>query len=111
MQKLIDDKGWGSAISNTPRFVTKVVYKFYANLSDNIVVQRESQFEKILLGAMSMSFPLELLVSSSAYLFLKIFSFENEHVLNDVGTEMLRYKCAWPKTNVLMVVDIMASIR
>ena len=36
--KLVEDKGWGSTMSNIPCFATKVVHKFYANLSDNIVV-------------------------------------------------------------------------
>ena len=38
VQKLVEDRGWGFTISNIPRFVTKVVDEFYANLSDNIVV-------------------------------------------------------------------------
>ena len=59
VQTLTEDRGWKSTINNIPRFVTKVVHEFYANLSDNIVVQGEPQFEKCLLGAMSMSFPLE----------------------------------------------------
>ena len=42
MQKLIKDRGWESTISNIPRFVTKVVHEFYANLSDNIVVQGQA---------------------------------------------------------------------
>ena len=47
VQKLMDDKSWKSTITNIPRFVTKVVHEFYANLSDNMVVQGDSQFEKV----------------------------------------------------------------
>ena len=49
VQKIIEDKGWGSTISNIPQFITKVVHEFYANLSDNIVVQDEDQCEKVFL--------------------------------------------------------------
>ena len=41
IQILIEDKGWGFTISNIRRFIIKVVHEFYANLSDNIVVQGE----------------------------------------------------------------------
>ena len=30
VQKIVEDRGWGSTISNIPRFVTKVVHEFYA---------------------------------------------------------------------------------
>ena len=43
----MDKRGWGPTISNIPRFVTKVVHEFYANLSDNIVVEGEDQYEKV----------------------------------------------------------------
>ena len=72
VQRLIEDRSWMSTISNIPRFVTKVVYEFYANLSNNIVVQRDPQCEKSLLGVMSMSFPLEPFVSTSTFQSLKI---------------------------------------
>ena len=72
VQKLIKDIGWVSTVSNIPRFVTKVVHEFYANLSDNIAVQGETQCEKSLLGAMSMSFPLKPFVSTSTFLSVKI---------------------------------------
>ena len=41
VQKIVDERGWGSTMSNIPRFVTKVVHEFYANLSDNIIVEGE----------------------------------------------------------------------
>ena len=47
VQKIVDEKGWDSTMSNIPRFVTKVVHEFfYANFSDNIVIEGEDQFEK-----------------------------------------------------------------
>ena len=39
VQKLVEDRGWESTVSNTPRFVPKVVHEFYINRSDNINVQ------------------------------------------------------------------------
>ena len=47
VQKIVDERGWGSTVSNIPRFVTKVVHEFYANLNDNIVIEGEEQFEKV----------------------------------------------------------------
>ena len=47
VQKIVEDRGWESTISNIPRFVTKVVHKFYANLIDNIIVEGEASFEKV----------------------------------------------------------------
>ena len=41
LQKIVDERGWGSTVSNIPIFITKVVHEFYANLSDNIVVERD----------------------------------------------------------------------
>ena len=40
-------RGWESTVSNILRFVTKVIHKFYANLSDNMLVEGEDQFEKV----------------------------------------------------------------
>ena len=34
------------------------------------------------------------------------FVFEKDYVLDDVAIEFLGYKCVWPKTNVLKVVDL-----
>ena len=34
-------------MSNIPHFVTKVVHEFYANLSENMVIEGEEQFEKV----------------------------------------------------------------
>ena len=59
VKKLVEDKSWESTITNTPRFVTKVVHEFCANLSDNIVVQGKPSLKKCLLGTISISFPLE----------------------------------------------------
>ena len=32
--------------------------------------------------------------------------FEKDYMLDDVATELLGYKCVWPKTNVLMIVNL-----
>ena len=42
VQKLVEDRSWESIVTNIPRFITKVVQEFYANLSDNIIVQGEA---------------------------------------------------------------------
>ena len=47
VQKIVEERGWGSTISIIPRFVAKVVHEFYANLSDNIAVPREPRFENV----------------------------------------------------------------
>ena len=39
-------------------------------------------------------------------LFPENFNFDKEYVLDDVATELLRYKCVWPKTSVLRVADL-----
>ena len=44
VQKIVEDRGWESTITNILRFVTKVVHEFYANLSDNIVVKVKPSF-------------------------------------------------------------------
>ena len=41
VERIVCEKGWESIVSNIPRFVTKVIHEFYANLSDNIVVEGE----------------------------------------------------------------------
>ena len=43
----MSERGWGSTVLNIPYFVTKVVHEFYANVSDNILVEGEEQFEKV----------------------------------------------------------------
>ena len=58
VQKLVKDRGWESNITKIPRFVTKVVHEFYDNLSDNIVVQGEAQFEKLFVKGHVYEFPL-----------------------------------------------------
>ena len=107
LQKLVEDRGWESTISNIPRFVTKVVHKFYANLSDNIPVQGEPQFEKVFVRSHIYEFYPRTAICE--YLNIPIpenFNFEKEYVLDDVAAELLGYKCVWTKTNVLRVVDL-----
>ena len=52
---------------NIPHFVTKVVYEFYPNLSDNIVIKGKDQFEMV-------------------------FVRRHVYVLDKVATELLGYK-------------------
>ena len=63
VQKIVEERGLGSTISNIPWFVTKVVHEFYVNLCDNMVVQGEDQFEKVFVRGTSISFLLGLFVS------------------------------------------------
>ena len=81
IQKLIEDKGWESTVSNIPRFVPKVVHEFYVNLNDNIVIQGNHNLRKSLLRVISMSFPLELFVSASTFLSLKILTLKKSMFL------------------------------
>ena len=93
IQKLIEDRGWESTISNIPRFIAKVVHEFYANLSDYIVVQGEPQFEKVFVRGHVYEFSSRAICE---YLNIPIpenFTFEKEYVIDDVATELLGYKC------------------
>ena len=91
---------------NIPRFVTKVVHEFYANLSDNIVIEREEKFEKVFVREHVYEFSPRVI---SEYLNISIpedFVFEKDCVLDDVTTELLGYKTTWPKINILRVADL-----
>ena len=95
MKRLWRIGGWGSAIFNIFQFVTKVVHEFYANLSDNIVVQGEDQFEKVVVRGYIFEFsPMGI----CEYLNITIpenFTFEKDYVLDYVATKLLGYKCVW----------------
>ena len=115
VQKLIENRSWESAISNIPRFITKVVHESYANLSDNIVVQGKAQFEKVFVKGHVYKFSPRVI---SEYFNIPIpgnFNFEKEYVLDDVATELLGYKCVGLKPMLLGLsispTNIMASIR
>ena len=106
VQKIMDERGWGSIVSNIPRFITQVVHEFYANFSDNIVVEGEDQFEKVFVRGHVYEFSPRVI---SEYLNISIpahFNFEKYYVLDDVATKLLGYKTFWPKTNVLRVPDL-----
>ena len=47
VERIVCERGWESIVSNIPRFVTKVIHEFYANLSDDMLVEGEEQFEKV----------------------------------------------------------------
>ena len=110
VQKIVEDRGWVSTISNIPRFITKDVHEFYANLSDNIVVQGETQFERVFVKGHIYEFSPRLIYEYLNIPILENFEFEKDYVLDDVATELLNYKCVWPTTNVLRVVTLPLSI-
>ena len=93
-------------MTNIPKFVTKVIHEFYANLSNNIVVKRESKFEKVFVRGHVYDFSPRII---SEYLNISVpedFNYEKDYVLDDVASELLGYKTTWPKTNVLRVADL-----
>ena len=93
-------------MTNIPRFVTKVIHKFYTNLSDNIVVKGESEFEKVFMRGLVYDFSPRII---SEYLNISVpedFNYEKDYMLDDVALELLGYKTTWPKPNVLRVVDL-----
>ena len=99
-----------------------MVHEFYANLSDNIVVQGEDQFEKffvrghiyefspgVICEYLNTTIPENFTLVIYEYLNITIpenFTFEKDYALDGVEIELLRYKCVWPKTNVLRVADL-----
>ena len=106
MQKLIKNKGWGSTIRNIPRYVTKAVHEFYANLSDNIVVPSESQFEKVYVRGNVYEFSRRAICDYLNILVPENSNFEKDYAIDDIATELLGYKCVWPKTNVLRIAEL-----
>ena len=82
------------------------MHEFYANLSNNIVVKGEDQFEKVVVRGHIYEFPPTVICEYLNITIPENFSFEKEHVLDDVATELLGYKCMRPKTNVLRVADL-----
>ena len=93
-------------MSNISCFVTKVVHEFYSNLSDNIVIEGENQFQKVFVRGNVYEFSPRVI---SEYLNISIpedFVFEKDYALDEVATELLGYKTTWPKTNVLKVADL-----
>ena len=96
----------GSTISNIPRFITKVVHEFHANLSDNILVKGEEQFEKVFVRGHVYEFSPRVI---SEYLNISIpedFVFEKDYVLDDVAFELLGYKTRWLRTTILRVANL-----
>ena len=100
---MIEDRGWGSTINNIPRYVTKVVHEFYANLSDNITVPGESQFEKVYVKGHVYGFSPRATCECLNIPVPEDFNFEKDYALDDIAIELLGYKCVWPKTNGLKV--------
>ena len=105
VQKIVDERGWVSIVSNIPRFVTKVVHEFYANFSDNIVVEGEDQYEKVFVMGHFYEFLPRVICEYLNISILENFNFEKYYVLDDVVIEFLGYKTVWPNTNVLRVAD------
>ena len=86
--------------------MTKVVHEFYANLSDNIIVQGEPQFKKVFVRGHIYEFFPRAIYEYLNLPFPKNFNFEKEYVLDDVTLELLGCMCLWPKTNILKVADL-----
>ena len=73
-------------MSNIPRFVTKVIHEFYANLSDKILVEGEDEFKKVFVRGFVYAFSPRVI---SEYLSISIpenFNYERDYVLYDVAT-------------------------
>ena len=83
-----------------------VMYEFYANLNDNIIVQGEAQFEKVFVRGHIYKFFLRVISEYLNIPILENFNFEKEYALDHVAIELLGYKYMWPKTNVLRVANL-----
>ena len=82
------------------------MHEFYANLSDNIVVQGEDQFEKFFVRGHIYEFSPGVICEYLNTTIPENFTFKKDYALDGVEIELLRYKCVWPKTNVLRVADL-----
>ena len=80
-------------MSNIPRFVTKAIHEFYANLNDSILVEGEDFSPKVISEYLNIPIP-------------ENFNFERDYILDDVASELLGHKTNWPRTNVLQVADL-----
>ena len=93
VQKIIEERGWESTVSNVPRFVTKVVNEYYANLNDNIAVPGEIFFWKVYVRGHIYDFSPRASCTYLNIFVLDVDQNEKEYVLDDVVTELLGYKC------------------
>ena len=82
VEQIIVERGWESIVTNIHRFVTKVIHEFYANLSDNIVVKRENEFEKVIVKAVY-DFSPGIISEYLNILVPKDFNYEKDYVLDD----------------------------
>ena len=106
VERIVCERGWEFTISNIPRFVTKVIHEYYANLSDNIVVEREDVYEKVFVKGHVHDFSPRVI---SEYLNISIpknFNLERDYALDDVTTELLGHKTNWSRTNVLRLANL-----
>ena len=71
-----------------PRFVTKVVHEFYANLSDNIVVEGEDQYKKVFVRGHIYEFSLRVICEYLNTSIPESFNFEKDYVLDDVAIKL-----------------------
>ena len=63
VEKIVSERGSGSIVSNIPRFFTKLVHEFYANLSENIIVQGRINLKKMFVSKHVYEFSPRSLVS------------------------------------------------
>ena len=82
------------------------MHEFYDNLSDNIIVLGERQFEKVYVRGHIYNFSRVAICDYLHILVPDDFHFKMDYALDDVAIELLVYKCIWSKSNVLKVTDV-----
>ena len=78
-----------------------MVHEFYANVSDNIVVKGEDQYEKVFVRRHIYEFSPRIICEYLNIFIHENFNFEKDYILDDIATELLGYKIVWPNTNAL----------
>ena len=101
VERIVCERGWESTVSNIPRFVTKAIHEFYANLNDNMLVEGEEQFEKVFVRGHFYDFSPRVISEHLNIPLPENFNFERDYVLDDVASKLLGYKIDWPRANVL----------
>lgn len=105
VQKIIKDRGWLSMMSNIPKFVSKAMHEFYANLTENICVLGKKSLKKFVRDHVYDFSPKAIW----NYLNILYFDFDDneDYVLDDVASELyFGTKFVWPKSNALRVADL-----
>ena len=106
VERIVCERGWESTMSNIPRFVTKFIHEFYANLSEEMLVKGEEQFVKVFVRGHVYNFSPRVISEYLNIPILENVNFERDYVLDDVASELLGHKTIWLMTNVLRVADL-----